>query len=100
MRPKLTNTNQTTMNKLHAEKLWPIMKAYASGAEIQWWNGEDEGWVDHGNPTFAHEHPWRVKPQNEAFHKWWDENHAGWPNTEKELAEKAWEAAKKDQTNN
>lgn len=81
------------MNKLHAEKLWPVMKAYAQGAEIQWWNGEDEEWVDHGNPTFAHEHRWRVKPENVAFERWWSEGFTGWPKTEKEIARKAWDAA-------
>jgi hypothetical protein len=82
------------MNRLRSEQLWPVIKAYAKGAKIQWFNAETERWVDHGNPTFAMEHQWRVKPEDEAFEFWWDKHHAGWPKTEKDIAARAWEAAK------
>lgn len=84
------------MNKLRAASLWPVIKEYSQGAKIQRYNAEMECWEDHGNPTFAMEHRWRVKPENEAFDRWWEANHRGWPVTEKEIAARAWEAAKNE----
>ena len=83
------------MNKLKAESLWPVMKAFARGSKIQWYDVESDSWRDHGNPTFALEHQWRIKPENVAFEDWWTKNHSGWPKTEKEIALKAWEEALK-----
>jgi hypothetical protein len=87
------NRLKNTMNKLHAERLWPVIKAFAEGADVQMEEPGTQEWVDVPNPTFAPEIRWRVKPENEAFHAWWDANHKGWPSQEKELALRAWEAA-------
>ena len=84
------------MNRLHAERLWPVLKAFAEGSEIQMEDCETGEWVDMPNPTFAPEIRWRVKPENEAFNKWWDANHSGWPATEKEIALRAWNASTKN----
>jgi hypothetical protein len=84
------------MNRLKAEALWPVLKAYAKGADVQMQCPETDEWLDVPNPTFAPEIRWRVKPENEAFQNWWDANHKGWPKTEKDIAEAAWLAAKKE----
>jgi len=83
------------MNRLRAESLWPVLKAFAQGAEVQMADPETDEWLDVPAPTFAPEIRWRVKPENEAFHNWWDANHKGWPHAEKEIALKAWDQALK-----
>lgn len=86
------------MNRLKAEVLWPIMKAFAKGADIQMQDPETDDWLNVPNPTFAPEIRWRIKPENEAFENWWGETHRAYSHLEKSTALKAWNAAKRDKT--
>jgi len=78
------------MTRLKAEALWPIMKAFAKGADVQIQDPETDDWVDVPNPTFAPEVRWRIKPELPDFEDWWASNFNGWPHAEKETAKKAW----------
>lgn len=41
-----------------------IIKAWADGAEIQYWDPYIERWVDIAHPSFLHETEYRIKPQD------------------------------------
>lgn len=64
------------MKREHAERLWPTIKAYAEGAEIERFEAPEAEWKPAPNPTFAFEFSWRVKPKREPAEAviWVDEN--------------------------
>ena len=83
------------MNRLKAKAVWPVMKEFAKGREVQMECPHTSEWLDVPNPTFAPEIRWRVKPEDEEFNAWWGENFVGLPMNEKKTALKAWVESKK-----
>ena len=53
------------MNREDAKRLWPIMKAFAEGAEIERYDGHTQEWQHAPAPTFAPEFSWREKTKRE-----------------------------------
>jgi len=53
------------MNREDAKRIWPIMKAYAEGAEIERYDGPNQEWQHAPAPAFAHEFSWREKTKRE-----------------------------------
>lgn len=56
------NTNKNKPHK-HAE----LIKAWADGAKIQYWNESRHEWVDKGDPCWYEWCEYRVKPSNEPW---------------------------------
>jgi len=52
------------MNRHDAKRLWPIMKAFAEGAEIERYDAQNQEWVHAQSPTFVPEFSWRKKTKD------------------------------------
>lgn len=61
----------------HAAYIWPVVRAFAEGTDIQIEN-DDGDWVDDPAPTFNfYEHNWRIKPLSLKTHAYVLEDVAG-----------------------
>jgi Uma2 family endonuclease len=59
-----------TQHKWHKE-----IKAWADGAEIEWWNAVHERWEDEKEPTWCVVNKYRIKPQPKEpqyLYAYWD----------------------------
>jgi hypothetical protein len=53
------------MNKEQAKELWPIIKAYAEGKEVQVKNKDGGSYMYIDSPSFNPEYNYRIKPKDE-----------------------------------
>jgi len=51
------------MNRERAKELWPILKAYAEGAEIEYKSKSCQEWYECSPPSFLDELTYRIKPE-------------------------------------
>jgi hypothetical protein len=61
--------NEMTPHK-HAE----LIKAWADGAYVQWYDESSQTWIDaHESPSFDKQKEWRIKPECDWSKKEFDE---------------------------
>lgn len=67
------------MNREEAATLWPIIKAFAEGFDVQLLSDDDGEWKNAPGPSFHPVYEWRIKPAKAEFDGWvCIKDHSGW----------------------